>query len=338
MISSKSLFVFQNEATCMIVLPSLGQYYEPILFCGVQSEKLHPMKIFFLAVAMTSTTLSFGQVSGNQVYSNSHSNGNYGVNYQNGGSIQSTDKTLTITSKVLLNDVADAYLLTVGLNQEATTVKECNELINERIDNALAKLRKLGIKEEDSYVDFITQTKVYDYDVNLRGAEQIQTGFEIKKNINLYFKDLSLIDQIVEICATEEIYDIINVEYLIEDINAVYNRLFDEAMKVAESRKAQFEKHGSKPVSDKYQVVSDQFNSIFPKTQYRQYEAKESSSLNVYNNNSNSSYVRKEARKNKTYYYQGVSVSAFDKVIGMANPKIGVQFTMTLTIVYQLNN
>ncbi len=296
------------------------------------------MKTILLACSIACSFISFAQMSGNQVYSNSYNNGNYSSNYGSGGSIKSTDQTLTITSKVLLNDVADAYLLTVGLNQEATTVEECNKLINNRINAVLSKLKKLGIKQEDSYVDFITQTKVYDYDVNVQEAEQIQTGFEIKKNINIYFKDISLMDQIVEICATEEIYDIINIEYLIEDVNAVYNKLFDEAMEIAESRKAQFEKHGSRPVSDHYQVTSDQFNTIFPKSQYKQYEAKESSNLNVYNNKSHSRYIRKEARKNTTYYYQGVNVSSFDKVIGLENPQVGVQFTLTLTIVYQLNN
>ena len=255
---------------------------------------------------------------------------------ENGGSMTSTEHTLTITTSVLLNEVADSYLLTVGLNQEATTVKECNELINDRIEKTLSSLRKIGVSKEDSYVDFITQTKVYDYTIDNSEAEQLEIGFEIKKNINIYFTDITLMDQIVEICAQEEIYDIINIEYIIEDVSAVYNQLFEEAMSIAESKKEQFEKFCSRSVSDNYRVLSDNFFSVFPKSQYKQYEAKESSQLNVINHNRNQ-FVRKEARKNRTYYYQGLNVSDFDKVLGIQNPQVGVQHSMTVTVEYKLN-
>ena len=301
-------------------------------------------KQFLLTALIISTSaLSFAQIGGNQVYANSHSSNN-SYNYlstKNGGgtvsSIQSTDHLLTITSSVLLHQVADRYLLTVGLNQEAETVLACNTAINKRITEVLNGLKKLGIKTEDTYVDFVTQTKVYDYEVGQSEARQLERGFEIKKNINIHFEDILLMDQIVEICASEEIYDIINIEYLIDDINSVYERLFEEAMAVAEARKKTFEKYGSRSLSSKYRVVSDNFRSVFPKTQYKQYEAKESSDLNIYqSNNRYANYVRKEARKNRTFYYEGLSTGNFDKVIGMRNPQIGVQHALTLTVEYQL--
>lgn len=292
---------------------------------------------------VSTSVLSLAQIGGNQVYTNSHSSNNpYHYSSPKGGggnvsSMQSTDRLLTITSSVLLHEVADRYLLTVGLNQEAETVLACNTAINKRIAQVLNALKKLGIKAEDTYVDFVTQTKVYDYEVGQTEAQQLERGFEIKKNINIHFEDILLMDQIVEICASQEIYDIINIEYLIDDINVIYERLFEEAMVVAEARKKTFEKFGSRSVSSKYRVVSDNFFSVFPKTQYKQYEAKESSDLNIYqSNNRYTSYVRKEARKNRTFYYEGLFTGNFDKVIGMQNPQIGVQHALTLTIEYQL--
>lgn len=292
--------------------------------------------LLFAVTLFSLTQLSNAQLSGNQVYSNSRSSGNnYGQIGSGGGrSIQSTEQTVTITTNVLLNDVADSYMLTVGLNQEAETVLECNALINKRISNVLSKLKKLGIKTENSYVDFVTQTKVYDYAVGQSEAEQFQVGFEIKKNVNIHFEDVLLMDKIVEICAEEEIYDIINVEYLIDDINAIYERLMEEAFQLAEARKKNFEKYSSYEVSNKFRLISEDFNSIFPKTQYKQYEAKESSDLSVYNNRNQ--YVRKEMRKNRTFYYQGVPVNQYDKVIGLENPQIGVQHSLQVTIEYRL--
>lgn len=285
--------------------------------------------------------LGIAQIGGNQVYSNTHTYNNHNA-YLNGAAsqsnVRSSDSLLTITTSVLLNENADSYMLTVGLNQEAKTVQECNVLINKRINNALEALSKLGISKENSYVDFVTQTKVYDYIVGENQADQIETGFEIKKNINLKFDDILLMDRIVEICAEQEIYDIINIEYLVDDINAVYERLFKEAMEISDSRKELFEEFGTKSATGKYRVVSDQFSSVFPKTQYKQYEARESSDLRVDTHYSyNKKFVRKEARKNRTFYYQGLGANGFDKVMGMSNPQIGVQHSLTLEVEYRLD-
>lgn len=292
----------------------------------------------FLTIGMLIiSTLSFSQFGGNQVYSNSNQYGyQYSQSVSSNPSILSNDSILTITTNVLLHQVADQYVLTVGMNQEALTVLDCNTLINERISRLKKKLTSFGIEEEDVYVDFVTQTKIYDYEVEREQATQIETGFEIKKNINLRFKNIDLIDVIIESCSEEKIYDIINLEYIVDDINEVYEKLMSEAMQIAENRKNTFLQYSSKELAGEYRLVGDNFNSTFPKTQYKQYEAKESSTLSVYSKNYNEHYIRKEARKNKTFYYQGIPVSGFDKVIGHDSPDISVQHSLTITVQFEI--
>jgi len=46
--------------------------------------------------------------------------------------------------------------------------------------------------------------------------------------------------------------------------------------------------------------------------------------------------VKKEERKAKTYFYEGINYSGFDKVINNANPEIGIQYILNLSVKYDL--
>lgn len=292
----------------------------------------------FLALTIALSFNSFSQIGGNQVYGNS----NYSHN-QNYGAIQkrtitSTDSTLIISTNILLNKIADNYLISVGLNQEAKTVIECNTIINKRIEGLKKDLVSLGIEADDLYVDFISQTKVYDYDVSENESEQLEAGFEIKKNIIIRLSDIDKMDLLIEKCAKQEIYDIIKVDYVNDNIDNTYDKMFDQALAFIESRKNRYLKTSSQKLTGNKRIVSDNFYSVYPKSQYKKYEAYESSSLTVQNKNYSAHYIRKEARKNKTFYYDGVQTSGFDKIINSSTPDVGIQYVLTVTMIYSVSN
>ena len=77
---------------------------------------------------LLTAVLSFGsiaQIGGNQVYGNNSygytNNSNYNTVQKR--TITSTDSTLIITTSILMNKLADHYLISVGTNQEAKTRK-----------------------------------------------------------------------------------------------------------------------------------------------------------------------------------------------------------------------
>jgi hypothetical protein len=53
-------------------------------------------------------------------------------------------------------------------------------------------------------------------------------------------------------------------------------------------------------------------------------------------NNTTENYVKKLERKSKTFYYEGVDYSGFDKVINHANPTVGIQYIFNLSVKYKL--
>ena len=241
------------------------------------------------------------QASGNQVCGNNNNNTYYAQlpQIQKRG-IVTTDSTLLISVNLLLNKEADGYLITVGTNQEAETVLECNKLINARINNLIGQLEPFGVEEKGIYVDFISQTKVFDYEVGEKQATEFQNGYEIKKNINIKINEIEYIDQLIELASVQEIYD---------EMNAVET--------IGRSR-----------------ILGDNFYAVSPKTQYKKYQAFEASQLDVYRGYNNSeSCARTEKRKNTNFYYEGVPTGGFEKIINPNQPKIGLQYVFSLNMI-----
>jgi uncharacterized protein YggE len=275
------------------------------------------------------------QISGNQVYrASSHR--------ENGGqpdgrvAVEVNGSELTISTSILLNAKPDVMLVTLGVNQEAKTVKDCNVSINSRIDGFKQRMKTIGVKGGDIYIDFISQNRVYDYDVSNSNAVQVQAGFEIKKNLIVRLTDVNKFEELTRIASDYEIFDIVKADYINEDVDAVYSRLFDEALKSNNAKKLKYCNAFKLQVSDDFNMVNDNYYSVQPKTQYKEYKAFESSEVSVYNDNRINNYVKEEKRKSNTYYYEGVDTSSFDKVINPSNAEIGIQYVVEMKIVYHI--
>ena len=295
-------------------------------------------KINWIIAALVLTfSVAQAQISGNQIYGNNRYNEN---NYNQNGLPNNTvvsinDNHLTVTVKMLLNKKADGFVITLGLNQEDETVSGCSKKINTRIDGFLDKIKALGIKKENCYIDFISQTKIYDFNANLETAQQIDKGFEIKKNIIITTSNANSLEKLIAIASDFEIHDIIKVEYFNNDINAIHNSLFDEALVLAEAKKIRYMKSFGKRVIGT-PSATEEFATVFPKTQYKMYQAFESAEIETNYNNRNQ-YLKKIARKNKTFYYDGISSAGFDKVINPNQTEVGIQYVLTLTMTYKID-
>ena len=295
-------------------------------------------KINWIIVALVLTfSVAQAQISGNQIYGNNRYNEN---NYNQNGLPNNTvvsinDNHLTVTVKMLLNKKADGFVITLGLNQEDETVSGCSKKINTRIDGFLDKIKALGIKKEYCYIDFISQTKIYDFNANLETAQQIDKGFEIKKNIIITTSNANSLEKLIAIASDFEIHDIIKVEYFNNDINAIHNSLFDEALVLAEAKKIRYMKSFGKRVIGT-PSATEEFATVFPKTQYKMYQAFETAEIQT-NYNNRSPYLKKIARKNKTFYYDGISSADFDKVINPNQTEVGIQYVLTLTMTYKID-
>jgi uncharacterized protein YggE len=287
-----------------------------------------------IACAFLSLTAQ-AQISGNQV----HGNENYYRSYDQGarqGVLPTPmllgDTAIVISARVLLNREADSYNVTLALNQQAKTVKEANALLDKRIAAFQEAIQKLGVKEKDQYVDFISEEKLYDYEVQGSRADQVSKGFQIKKNLIINLKSLRDIDRLIVLASEQEIHDVAKVDYLVTDQQEIYTQLMTAAARVIQQKKDLYLKIASFKLAPVSRVFSESFYSVHPGTQYKRYQAIESS--HVYS--SSDYFVKKDLQKSTTFYYDALSPSGFDAVLGPASTVVGLQHVLELQIKFDI--
>ena len=292
---------------------------------------------WIIAALLINFSVSQAQISGNQIYGNNSYNGNnYNQNnLPNNAVVSINDNHLTVTVKLLQNKKADGFVITLGLNEEDETVSGCSKKINARIDGFLDKIKTLGIKKENVYIDFISQTKIYDFEVSGLNSEQVDKGFEIKKNIIITTSNANSLEKLIALASDFEIHDVIKVDYFNSDTNAIHNTLFEEALVLAEAKKIRYMKSFGKRIVGTPNAT-EEFATVFPKTQYKTYQAFETAEIQT-NYNNRSPYLKKIARKNKTFYYDGITSAGFDKVINPNQTEVGIQYVLTLTMTYKID-
>ena len=304
---------------------------------NTQVQQLNGKWKLIIALLLLNVLSVSAQISGNQVYGKNNYNGN---NYNqeslpNNSKVSINDNVLSVSVKILLNKKADGFVMTLGLNEEDETVAGCSKKITARITGFIEKMKSLGVKKENVYIDFISQTKIYDFEVNGMNSEQIEKGFEIKKNIIVSTSNVTSLEKIIALASDFEIHDVIKVEYYNNETDAIHNSLFDEALVLAEAKKVRYMKAFGKRIIGT-PTATEEFATVFPKTQYNTYQAFETAEIQT-NYNNRSPYLKKIARKNKTFYYDGISSAGFDKVINPNQTEVGIQYVMTITMHYKID-
>ncbi len=122
---------------------------------------------------------------------------------------------------------------------------------------------------------FITQTKIYDYVLADNVATQTQTGFQIKKNVIIKFENLAMLDNMIVSAAESEIYDLIKVDYIMDDYMKVYKQMVATPTEIINEKKNIYLKSASFDLLTNTVVARDNFYSVYPCSQYKAYEVYE---------------------------------------------------------------
>lgn len=244
---------------------------------------------------------------------------------------------IRITANVLKYVEADEFVAVFGLSEEALTVKDCHEKITQRLQAFTKKLQGLGIKPSDYYIDMVTQNPVYgySYDSDKQVATEKIEGFELKKNIAIRYKEDRLLDKMLQLAAQYNIHDLIKVDYLKYDQAPLYNELWQEALKVIETKKAVYLKVTKLKLWDKNRILSEQFGAYLPGQMYQDYTAFQSANISKLGY-SQRNFTRIDKRKLKTVYYNPPNFSKYDKVLNNNPIKPMLQFHLKVVIEYDV--
>lgn len=288
--------------------------------------------ILFFGLLFFINSIVFAQESGNRIY------GNQG--YYNQTRRQPTTNTGSLTTgsyvfysieaSVLTNLKPDAFVAVFGISDEAVNAAASNAKVNAKATALANSLGSLGITKDDIFVDFITQNRVYDYTTQGSSVSEKFTGFETKKTIAVRYKSRDSFEKIVSAAASLQIFDLIKVDYIISDFDAVRARLFDEAVKVIKAKETKYTTSFAVKLTP-IGLANEKYDAFYPGESYQRYQAFESGDAST----NYQSGTKVEKRKSFTFYYEPIPASRFDATINPIGIEPIVQFTLYLRMDYE---
>ena len=243
------------------------------------------------------------------------------------------NNVLTIDVKALQNVNATTYTAIFNISQIGPTAEETNALMKAKVDSIKMRLNKQGITQKNIAVDVISFIPVYEVEMTKKLFSKTYTevpkGFELQKNIHIQFTKTNQFELILEACAKSEVYNLVKVDYFIEDIQKVYKNLQDELLKLIENKKAYYNTLGF-DLSQYNIAVADDKYCYFPKDFYQSYQAYNSVSFDALDRNKGVT----TAKKQTSYYYQPLTYEQYDVVINPSILEPVVQIGMNIKLVF----
>ena len=313
------------------------------------------MRYFTFILALLISAVGFGQAAGNYLYNQSlerdykttsETFDNQSFGYLPPYPSQSRlpfapDTSITLTANILMNVKADSYMMILGVSQVAETVDSCHQMINRRIDTFIKNAAQFGVNKKDVFIDFISQVPVFEIEEEKKlfskSYNEVPKGFELKKNIHLKYKDEGAVEGLLTLAAENEIYDIVKVDHVVENVHTVYDTLRLAAINLLNKKANDFKKLGITYVP-MFHTVAEEIYGTYPLERYTSYKSfNEASIKNIkkYQGKSGSYTVRSRTIP-ASLYYNKLPYNVYDQVIHPVIVEPVVQFSYTLSMKYVL--
>ena len=292
-----------------------------------------------LTLLIAGPGLARGQVGGNIAYSQSGAKARAEQLERARRTLPEYDRPPTGTSTfveadVLMNVKADEFVAVFGIAQEGESVAECSRKMEATAKEFTDSLKAMGIGDDDLFLDFVTQTKVYGFEMTGEIAREKLVGFELKKNLSIRYKDRALLDKIAVVAARSKVFDLIKVDYVVRDVGPIHDRLLEEAAKVTKRKTARYETLLGIKLQPPAQIYAEKTGAFYPSGMYDSYTAAEAEEIRGMPDRQR--YTIQSARKGRTFVFNGLDGDGFDAVINPVIIEPVVQFTLHLKVKYEV--
>jgi uncharacterized protein YggE len=292
--------------------------------------------------------IAFGlkaQHAGNSLYNGSNSAPSFvphtqpnGVNLTITNHGQSYGSMVSLKADVMMNVLPTAYVVILSATQVNETFVMADSMISERFNKLKYALRGLGITDDDIHIDFISNVPRYEMDMTkkrhtITGNEEA-VGFELKKNIHIKIKNTDIVDEIVAAAAYAEVYDLVKVDYVVENMEEIYNQMRQKAIEIIKLKQLPYSENS---VKLRQLDLGETRGSVYPAERYARYTAYNSGTPAFYQKLSAKDEVKiNYADKNQTVYYEKVPFNQFDHVMNPVVAEPCVQFYFSLQVNYKI--
>ena len=234
-----------------------------------------------------------------------------------------------IRINAMYNRKADAQLAIFNMVQLGKTAQEADTILYRRITNFTEGAIRLGVRSEDIFVDMISQVPIYEYEMEKKrfskSYQEVPRGFEVQRNLHVRYTDGKLLERLVALAAKNEIYDLVKVEYFVENPNVIYDSLRQAAIKMIDKTITDYKKLGV-DLSESYRMFSEQKGVFYPFERYEAYQGFASNSVEALRKRD----VITKVNKPKTLYYNKLPENKFDIVLHASMLEPSIQFTYSL--------
>jgi uncharacterized protein YggE len=245
-----------------------------------------------------------------------------------------TGTSTFVEASVLMNVRPDEYVAVFALARDGETVAECGKKMDATLKEFTTDLKALGIADQDIFVDFIAQNKLYGFELTGDIAREKLVGFDLKKNVSIHYKDRALLDKLVVAAAKSQIFDLVKVDTVVKDAPRIHDRLVETAARIIKTKMSRYEKLLDIKLKAPAQVYAERSGVHYPTDLYDSYIAHDSEEIR--SPFDRQKYTTQSMRKSKTFYYNGLDGDGFDEVIDPVILEPAVQFTLYLKVKYEV--
>ena len=234
-----------------------------------------------------------------------------------------------------MNVKPDTYILIIGLSQISENLETCFELIDQRIANFTSEAE---INKENLYIDFISQTPIFarerEKKIFSKKYVEVPKGFEIKKNLHLSFTDGHLADKYIKLAAKNEIYDIIRVDYIVNDHKNIYDNLREQCVNLLNQYVVDYKKMGVDFVAE-YTSMEETNSCTYPIARYSSFTSYMPTNYDpLLGGDTELNFVNPNEKIN--IFYNKLPYNNYDIIINPAVVEPVVQFSQSVKIKFVL--
>lgn len=294
------------------------------------------------------------QVSGNSRYPGSmpqdsptrkagnilYLNDNNTKNFVDANGLQSPplpdENEVVISVSGIYNAPPDEYVATFSMIQVGESAELTDQAMNARIEAFKQGIKATGLKDADIYVDMISFVPKYQYELEQRifskTYNEVPSGFELRKNVLIRYKEPSALDKLISVAAKSEIYDLVKVDCFIQNPQPFKDSLKTHCVNEIREKIKRYKSLDVRLDTLK-KTIAEQFDQIYPQNRYSLYLAfsrpvPPSGKKNFLNTNENEKAV--------SQYYSALDYSRFDIVVNPTILEPPIQIIYRLTVRYFL--
>lgn len=294
-------------------------------------------KIVFSLLALGFSYPSFSQASGNLNYGRIPIDGSIANSFlipsSNLDAAFQSPKNIQFSVRGLYNLKADSYLAIFTITQTAKTQSEVNTLVQDKVNAITSSLETTG-EAVEIFTDMISFLPMYEVVVekklfSKKTYNEIPKGFELKKNLHFRFKNQALINLLVSICSEQEIYDLVRVDYVIDNMEVKKQEMMNKATTELNKKISRYKTLLDSDFSNMDRLLAENFAIHYPIEQYKQYQAYCSNSLSF-----NAVKVESQAKTVSSFYSPKLNKN-YDVVINASilEPMVQIEYVLKMRMI-----